>query len=352
MRQVQLVQLVHLLLPHSHTGRSVGAVTALALSHDHTFVASGHKSGHIQLFHLSNPQTPARSVPPTTLATVATGRKEGHIQGSRIVSVGFVAGRHTAVITADEHGLAFYHSLGKVLFVEAPDILRILGKYPPEEPKEMVQPPSRTSSEAASSQALISNRTSQWHIPHKDLAPGRPDRKKDTRYTILGMMPLPLGTLPHPTDMYNIVALLTPAKLVIVGLKPTPRTWFKCPRESDEKSKYLSRWRGSLAWFPSILPGHTEKTNKTQLNGKDVSIGTTPMLVYTWANKLHVIRVSESKVMQVSRNSSTGKTVKVEVGTIVFEEACKWTTEEDILAVQWLNVNVGLFALIQVYKTC
>ncbi|KAI0245579.1 hypothetical protein BJV78DRAFT_1107102, partial [Lactifluus subvellereus] len=112
---------------------TVGAVTALALSHDHTFVAAGHATGHIQLFDLKKPHVPARSVPPTTLAAVASGRKEGHLRGSRIVSVGFVAGRHTAIVSADQTGLAFYHSLGKALFFEASDVLRILGKYPNEE---------------------------------------------------------------------------------------------------------------------------------------------------------------------------------------------------------------------------
>jgi len=319
---------------------SVGAVTALALSHDHTFVASGHASGYIQLFDLSSPQTPARSVPPTSLTAVRSGRKEGHLQGSRIVSIGFVAGRHTAVVSADEHGLAFYHSLGKVLFVEAPDILRILGKYPQREPK----PPLQTSAKAESLQPTPGGET---HPTQNGFAPGSTIRKRKTQYTILGMMPLPLGTSPHPTDVYNIVALLTPAKLVIVGLKPTPRTWFKCPREYDEGHdfQYRSRWTGTLSWFPSISPGSMEKTpDKRQLNGKDLLAGTTPMLIYTWGNKLYLIRVSESKVLQAIRNPRTGKVKEIEVGTIVFEEGRKWTAEEDVLSVQWLNVNVGSFS--------
>ena len=93
--------------------KKVGAVTALALSHDHTFVAAGHMTGHIQLFDLSKPHVPA---PPTTLAAIASGRKEGHLQGTRIVNVGFVGGRHTAIASADHTGLVFYHSLGKALF--------------------------------------------------------------------------------------------------------------------------------------------------------------------------------------------------------------------------------------------
>ncbi|KAK7687015.1 hypothetical protein QCA50_009514 [Cerrena zonata] len=46
----------------------VGPVTALALSFDHTYVAAGHSTGHIQLFDLNRPKTPARFVPPTTMA--------------------------------------------------------------------------------------------------------------------------------------------------------------------------------------------------------------------------------------------------------------------------------------------
>src|SRR5882757_3702637 len=82
-------------------GSTVGAVTALALSHDHTFVAAGHATGHIQLFDLNKPHVPARSVPPTTLGAVASGRKEGHLPGARIVNIGFVGARHTAVVSAD-----------------------------------------------------------------------------------------------------------------------------------------------------------------------------------------------------------------------------------------------------------
>ncbi|EPT04596.1 hypothetical protein FOMPIDRAFT_1113223, partial [Fomitopsis schrenkii] len=110
--------------------KTLGPVTAIALSFDHTYVVTGHAHGHIQLFDLNTPKTPARFVPPTTLAEVAAGRQEGHLAGSRIVSVGFVAGRHTAVVSADDSGLSFFHSLGKVFFMDASDTLRLLGKYP------------------------------------------------------------------------------------------------------------------------------------------------------------------------------------------------------------------------------
>ncbi|KAI0798471.1 Golgi CORVET complex core vacuolar protein 8-domain-containing protein [Irpex lacteus] len=244
----------------------VGAVTALALSYDHTYVASGHASGHILLFDIQNPKTPARFVPPTTLDAVASGREEGHLAGSRIVSIGFIAGRHTAC-------------LGKVLFVEATDTLRILGKYPDEELQDDGTP-----------------------------VPG----------------------LNHAHHFVVIIALLTPAKLVIVGLKPTPKTWYRAHREADEDAAPKSRYKGTLAWFPSIASG-TIVQPAHQLNGKARTSqpeGMLPMLVYGWVQVL--ARSEEPQEWEVS---------KVEVGRIVIQEAGKWTIGGDVLALQWLNVN-------------
>ncbi|KAJ7462355.1 Golgi CORVET complex core vacuolar protein 8-domain-containing protein [Mycena galericulata] len=300
-------------------GKAVGPVSALALSHDHTFVASGHASGHIQLFDLKAPHTPARTVAPTTLAAVSSGRQEGHLRGSRIVSIGFVAGRHTALVTADEHGLAFYHSLGKVLFVEASDILRILGKYPDEESVPSSLPDNGT-------------------LPP---TPVTPRRRRKNRYTVLAMMPLPLGVAPHPTDAYNVIALLTPSKLVVVGLKPTPKTWFKCPRAVDgvDDPNSKARWKGAIAWFPSTPAAPA--TNGVDAGGKPPAAPepSAPVLAYSWGNTLHLLRVTELRTKQLVRNSRTGKTSEIDLGRIVYNAAGKWVAEDHILAVQWLNAN-------------
>ncbi|KAF8345868.1 Golgi CORVET complex core vacuolar protein 8-domain-containing protein [Amanita rubescens] len=280
--------------------KAVGRVTALALSHDHTYVASGHSTGHIFLYNLSEPNMPARSIPPATLSVVASGRKEGHLQGSRIVNIGFIGGRHTAIVSADEHGLAFYHNLGKVLFVEAFDTLRILGRYP-----EVDKPAN--------------------------------GRKRKPKFTVLASSPLPLGTSAHVTDNYQVIALLTPTKLVVVGLRPSPKTWFKCPRGIDEgvSSQTSSKWQGTLAWFPSMassMPTSTQITDKSD-DGPD------PLLVYTWGNSVHLIRITEVKVKQEIRSSQSKKVKSVDVGMIVHEEVCKWSTREDVLSIQWLNSN-------------
>lgn len=278
---------------------------------------------------MKNPQTPTRFVLPTSVAAVAAGRQEGHLLGSRIVNIGFVAGRHTAVVSADEKGLAFYHSLGKVLFVEASDTIRILGKYAEDGIVESTRSPP-----------------SSGIVPPISEPPSFRRRRK-VRNTILAMGPLPLGTAPHPTDAYNIVAMLTPAKLVIVGLKPSPKTWLIRPRGTDEEGpRGRLRWNGTLAWWPSVLPG----TLKTVLDNKMGTANgadqppTVPMLVYSWGSSLRLLRVSEAKVKQTVRNPRTGKSSELEVGTIVFEDAGKWSVDDAVLAVQWLNTNVGSFA--------
>jgi hypothetical protein len=292
----------------------LGPVTALALSHDNTFVATGHSTGHIQLYNLKQPHNPVRSVPPTTLAAISSGRKEGHLLGSKIVSIGFVGQRHTALVSADDQGLAFYHSLGKVLFVEASDVLRILGRYPDHLPF------------SASLKRPLASSSAPTFSPVQDL----PQRKK-SRHSVLALSPLPPGVGSHATDDYHVVALLTPTKLVVVGLKPTPRTWFKCPRELDEGGSWRSRskWIGALAWFPSNLQLTTNDSN--------------PILAYSWGSSLHFIQVIESRVKPFVKNSKTGKSNQVEFGIITNEQLGKWSANDDILAIHWLNPNVGPF---------
>jgi hypothetical protein len=288
-----------------------GAVTAVALSQDHTFVAAGHASGHIFLYNLEKPNAPARSVPTTDLTAVASGRKEGHLANARISRIGFVGKRHTGIVSSDEHGLAFYHSLGKVLFIEANDVLRVLGKYP-----------SRDTSSQSS--------------------------RKQT--TILAMSPLPLGGVPDPVDEYNLTALLTPVKLVIVGLKPSPRTWFRQHRHDTHDAPPLedSLWRGCLAWQPVIKSSEPEDV--PEKNGKDPKkmknnrrkSKARPLLVYSWGKECHVLAVREDVTTVMVTHPKTGKLTPVSNGKVLFEEQVRWSSSQDLIALQWLSGSVSV----------
>jgi vacuolar protein sorting-associated protein 8 len=324
---------------------SIGPVSALSLSRDHTFLAVGYASGDINLFDVSRPQTPARSVPPTSLAAVASGRKEGHIQGARISSICFVGARHTAIVSTDENGLAFYHSLGKVLFVEATDTLRILGKYP-DQVGDMT-PSDKVTRSAKGSQPSMNGGEEVIPTNHPRPRPWKPRKGS----TILAMTSLPLGNSGHPIEGYNLVALLTSAKLVIVGLKPSPRTWFRRHRETANELSGSSKWRGCLAWFPSIEPNSdsdgvsTSRHSNGKASVKPQHLGTRPILAYSWDRTLCLLRVSETIVRQTVRSTKNPeKTTVVEVGKVELEEVARWTTDADYLALQWLNIHVRFFS--------
>ncbi|KIO32276.1 hypothetical protein M407DRAFT_215185 [Tulasnella calospora MUT 4182] len=325
---------------------------SLALSYDHTFLAVGYSLGHINLYEMARPQNPVRSVPPTTLPAVLAGRKEGHLPGAAVTHIGFVATRHTAIVSADDSGLAFYHSLGKVLFVEANDVLRILGKYPedPIVPAKDSKPPVEP---ATPSTPTTPVQRSVWSHPHPQ------QLQKRSHSAILAMAPLPLGTSPHPTDNYNLTALLTPVKLVIVGLRPTPRTWFRKHRPLSDEAETQeetvgSTWRGCVAWYPSVamsstgeLPaaGKQVETKSGRHKGREPEAPdpppSTPTLAYSWDRNVRLLRAREEIARQAVEDKKIGggKKKVVDVGQVIFEEGGTWQTEADVMAMQWLNAN-------------
>jgi vacuolar protein sorting-associated protein 8 len=308
-------------ITHKLLAQAAGAVTAVALSHDHTFVASGHASGTILLYDLKNPNQPARTVMPTSMALVATGRQEGHLARSRIVSVGFVGARHTAIVSADENGLAFYHSLGKVLFVEAHDTLRILGRYPDDDAGNAVH--------------------GSGDITRNGIAAlnSRVRRRRNARANgILALASLPLGTAQHGTDAYQVCAILTVAKVVVVGLKPSPKTWYRRLRENTSPPQQSSRWRGCMAWWPSMIePGHQPPTKR----GAHPPPATKPVLAYSWGGQISLLWAKEEKIKQKVTNPRNGKVSEVEVGSLAFEDGRTWHIGGNVQALQWLNANVG-----------
>ncbi|PWY99436.1 hypothetical protein BCV70DRAFT_201004 [Testicularia cyperi] len=325
-----------------HDGQGDGdAVTALAFSSDHTFLGVGHASGHVFLYDLNNPSRAARHVPPVPLSSVKAGRKEGHLSGSAIVHIGFVGLRHTAIVTADNKGLAFYHALGKILGVSSNDTLRLLGKYPQYE-----------------------------HEDELGLASGR------KRSAIYQLSPLPLGPRPHQADDTNFIAMITPTKMVLVGLKPSARTWYrkvnseganesagfdeKQPRPPisveltsssitqdppQEQEQQIQRQgtlpsAGCLAWFPASTETDGKRTRQTN-----------PILAFSFGRHLHLLRLLVRKIERPDPNQSVrGATSSKQVNTIVEEEidvvelTGKQGIEEPagIVGLQWFSPDLLL----------
>ncbi|KPV77801.1 uncharacterized protein RHOBADRAFT_33991 [Rhodotorula graminis WP1] len=285
-------------------------VTAVAVSQDHTFIGVGHETGHIHLYALVKPAQPARSVPPVELQQVLAGRKEGHIGGSKILHLGFVGARHTAIVSSDDRGLAFYHSLGKVLMLASTDIIRMLGQYP--DPSNLLANPAPPSP-----------------------APRRP-RLSLKPAVVLDMAPLPLGPAPHPpTDGLSLIALLTPTKLVVVGLRPAPRTWYRVgyshdgDGDGDEARGYAAR--GVLAWWPSARRAGTDAAAQDE-GREQVDVerkreaeepGEDPLLVWAWGRRVHLVRPLPPPPESVD-----------------FEQMDGWVCDAPVVALKWYNERI------------
>jgi len=329
--------------PPSRPAKEAGPVTALSLSPDHTFIAVGHAQGHIYLYQLNVSSAPSpppsktsrsssfsssitaggsfiptRTALPIQLASALLGKREGHLLGTRILHIGFVGKRHTAIVSGDERGMAFYHSLGRVLGVDSTDVLRVLGSYPTEGPHR--------SSDATSS-------------------PTSTPPKPPPITTLFATAPLPLG--PHNSDAYQLSALLTPSKLVIVGLKPSPRTWYRKLRslgaglsEGGEEGGLV----GGAVWRTGV--SSSEKGGVLSVAGGEER---DPLLAFWWGNVVRFVgvRVVEveagvgGNVGQVGGGGKKGGAAGESVKRVEFLEAGRWEAEGVVRGLEWLSERVS-----------
>ncbi|KAH9810249.1 Golgi CORVET complex core vacuolar protein 8-domain-containing protein [Melampsora americana] len=329
--------------------RDAGAVSSLAISHDHTFVAVGHTMGYIYLYDLAKSKQPVRSVIPTNMRLVQAGRSEGHLTGHRIIHLGFVGLRHTAIVSADESGLAFYHHLGQVLGLASTDVIRILGKYP-----------DTTLSPA---NPIINGKGTDHQRNHlrqdSDLSVISASGNKSRKSTkIFGSSPLPLGPSPHPTDEHSLVALLTPTKLIIIGLKPSARTWWRCMRNITHPDQLNEC--GSLCWFPCSSIKDTvdlkrsvdSSTLKPQNYRPDDRVNSVmdPLLAFSWGKTIRFVTVmSDEKIEENAQKdelaqegflNSINRRLNNKVPNLRFVEGKSWTCESTVQAIQWLNWRI------------
>lgn len=266
------------------TAVECGAITSLAISADHSTVAGGHATGHIFTWELSKPAKPFLHIPPIERATLDDRKSDGHVSGVAILHLGFLGTRHTALVSADDGGMAFSHLATRGLGAIARSVktTRLLGRYP---------------------------------LTIKSLEkPRKPS-------SVLAFSALPLGNVEQPTDVMGLTALLTPYLLVIVSTTPLAQTQHKAPRPKEiEPHSALS---GCLAWFPAV-----KLKNPSGDSGKAVS---KTKLVYTWSNVLTVLDVESVVAPPMEKEKPT---------ELSFRPRSRWRSEESIVAVQWLSRSV------------
>lgn len=274
----------------------------------------------MHLYSLAKPAAPARTVLPTDLRQVLAGRAEGHLAGSAIRRIGFIGARHTAVVSSDERGLAFFHHLGQVLGLANTNVVRIIGRYPMTQAELEAPPPPLPHLDAFvdPQDALPMNNASTMLSEAREAARGQqlqqPQQQKSVP-PVFDVAPLPLGPQPHDTDPYSLVAIITPFKLLVAALKPTPRTlWRVLHKATPEDGSKI----GSLSWWPS-------------------GESTAPILAFSWGPELRMVSVHEEKEPLVNGDKAESK----ERRALKFKELGKWDLEEVALRILWMNARVS-----------
>ncbi|KAG6108832.1 hypothetical protein E4U13_006255 [Claviceps humidiphila] len=259
-----------------------GPITAIAISADHTNVAGGHANGNIFTWDTSRASRPFLSILHLDATQVENRTVDGHVNNTAVVHLGFLGTRHTALVSADDRGMAFSHlaTRGTGALGRTVKTTRILGRYP------------------------------------NALAPsGKPIKPS----TVLAFSPLPLGNVERATDTMGLTAMLTPYLLVIVSTTPVAQTQHKAARPKDVPVH--SAMSGCLAWFPAVKLKTTDARTDSDLSNAK--------LVYSWSNVLTILDVDEYP----SEDADQPPTLK-------FKARNRWKCEEAIAAVQWLSRSV------------
>ncbi|RPB25819.1 hypothetical protein L211DRAFT_805442 [Terfezia boudieri ATCC MYA-4762] len=266
-----------------------GSITALAVSADHTTIAGGHSQGHIFTWELAKPARPFLSIRPVSSSVLEQRRVDGHIEGVSVLHLGFLGTRHTALVSADGHGMAFSHlaTRGLGALVRIVKTARILGRYP-------------------------------FDIP----ASGRPRKPS----SVLAFAPLPLGNSVQATDSMGLVAILTPYLLVIISTTPVAQTQHKASRPKEvAHDKALS---GCVAWFPSVKLKEKESSVNSDVPPKSSKA----KLAYSWSNVLTILELSIAEP-EPSEDPNRPPVLQ-------FRAKSRWECDEAIVALQWISRQI------------
>ncbi|MCJ1249043.1 Vacuolar protein sorting-associated protein 8 [Trapelia coarctata] len=270
--------------PGTHAVES-GSITSLAFSADFSTIAGGHMNGSIFTWEIARPSKPFLHIPSVDRGRVRGSEGDGHVSGVAVLHLGFLGTRHTALVSADDRGMAFSHlaTRGMGAIARSVRTTRILGRYP--EPVAVLTKPKKPS-------------------------------------TVLAFAPLPLGNAEHVTDDMGLVAMLTPYLLVIVSTIPIAQTQHKATRPKELAAH--GTMSAALAWFPAMKP--------TIRDGSSSETGSNAKLAYCWSNILTIMDISEA--------GASEKTNSDKFPELQFTLRKRWKAEEAIVAVQWLGSSV------------
>ncbi|TPX40324.1 hypothetical protein SeLEV6574_g06676 [Synchytrium endobioticum] len=261
-----------------------GPVTALSISSDQSLVAAGYDSGFIVLWDIQK-RVASRVIPPLSQWD---GRKDGHMLGAPVIQIGFVGGSKSELVSGDNQGAAFLHTLSRILLVNTVTSARIHGR-----PDALVKPIVPT--------------------------------------TIYAMSPMPHAR--HALEQHGLVALSTPYKLAVLTVRPIPQILFKlswAPEGELTKSASLAAKQAvpcaCLAWSPLVTPSSHYRSSR-------------PL-----TDVLHLAASSGFKLYIIKATSANedDKASKESIIVPEFVVLAEWMSPENIVALQWLNPQLLL----------
>lgn len=135
---------------------------------------------------------------------------------------------------------------------------------------------------------------------------------------IFDIASLPLGTQAHATDTYSLVAIITPFKLLVVALKPTPRTLWRVLNKPDTAVENTKPSVGSLAWWPA-------------------SGDTAPVLAFSWGQEIRLVMVEDDDDLEAEPATKEKDGRK---RGLRFKERARWSIPDVGLATLWLSAKV------------
>lgn len=268
---------------HLHPAVESGSITSISISADNMVIAGGHATGNIFTWDIARPAKPFLNITPVDRQLEPD--TDGHCSDFAVLHLGFLGTRHTALVSADDRGMAFSHLATRGLGALSRSVktTRILGRYPDD-----------------------------------PLTPAR-QRKPSS---VLAFSPLPLGNAEHASDTIGLVAMLTPYLLVIVSTTPVAQTQFKTPRPKEVAAH--GAMSAVLAWFPSVKL-------RTQ-NAASAGASSRVKLVYCWSDILTVLEVVEVGLSETGENGGAP--------SLQFRPRSRWRAQESIVGLQWLSRSV------------
>lgn len=273
-----------------------GPITAIAVSADHTTIAGGHANGHIFTWELAKPSRPFLKIPPLAPYQMEDRSEDGHVEGVSVLHLGFLGTRHTALVSADDKGMAFSHLATRGLGAVGRTVktARVLGRYP----VDAAVPASR---------------------------PRKPS-------SVLGLSVLPLGNSPERTDSMGLVAMLTPYLLVVVSTTPIAQTQHKAARPKEVATD--SALSGCLAWYPAVkLKQQPPSPSSSSRSGSSLQVSSSkPRLAYAWSNVLTLLELS---TLEADSPEDPNRPP-----TLQFRTRSRYRCEEAIVAIQWFSRQV------------